>query len=218
MNSKSIIFNLFLITFISLIGCSKGTYRFNGSDNIITLTRDLPSFTKIVANDSFEVNVSQNTNQIVDIMVNDNLQDQIITMVDGSTLFISLADGSYTNETFIVNIELPILERLELNDDCHGEVNFTADQLEFEVDDSSELSLTGSAEILNAIINDDGKINAFSFTAAVVNASVKDDSELEITCTKELNGTVKDDSELSYRGTPIINVNTSDEGRIINAN
>lgn len=218
MYTKTIIFNILLLTIIILTGCSKSNDYFNGSDNMITLTRDLPGFTKIVAESCLEVKVTKNSTQIVEVVVNDNLQEQLITSVSNGTLFISLADGNYRNDNFTVNIQLPSLERLELDDDTQGDVNFTSDHLEFEVNDSAELNLKGSAEILNAIIDDDGKINGFSFTAEVVNATINDDSELEITCIKELNGTVDDDSEISYRGMPVINVQTSDNGKIINAN
>ncbi len=218
MNTNTIFLNLLLMAFVLLTSCSKSNDRFNGSDNIITLTRDLPGFTEIVAESSLSVNITHNNTQIVEVRVNDNLQDQLLTSVSDGTLFISIADGNYRNDNFEVNIQLPNLAKLALDDDTRGKVKFTADQLEFKVNDSAELTLEGSSEILNTMIDDDGKISAFSFKAAVVNATVNDDSELEITCTKELNGTVNDDSEISYRGMPAINVQTSDNGKVLNAN
>ncbi len=216
MNNKKSIFSFLLLTLIFLNGCSKDD--FTGSDNIITITRDLPEFTKIDVQTSLEVNVIQSNTQIVEIMVNDNLQSRITTNVSNNTLFISLKDGSYENDTFVVNIQLPNLERLQLNDDTRGSVNFTSNQFEFEVNGSSQLSLDGSSEILNTEINDDGKISAFSFATAVLNTRSRDASELEITCSNELNGTVYEASKVSYRGTPTINAQTSEDGQIINAN
>jgi len=218
MNTRSIISNIILPSIIILTGCSTIDDQYTGSDNIITLTRELPAFTKIEAESCLEVNITQNKTQVLEIMVNDNLQEQITTTVANNTLFISLRDGTYRNDNFVVNIQLPTLERLELNDDTNGKVDFTADQLEFDVNDSSELSLQGASKILNANIDDDGKISAYKFIAEIVNAKVNDDSEFLITCTKELNGTVDDSSEIRYKGMPIINAQTSDDGRIINAN
>jgi len=218
MKTKTIIYNLLIVTLVVLTGCSKSDNRFTGSDNMITVSRELPAFTKVAAETSLEVNIIQSSTQFVEVMVNDNLQEQLITNVSKGILFISLADGNYRNDNFVVNIELPILERLELDDDTRSNVNFTSDQLEFDINDSSELNLEGSSEILNVSIDDDGKISAFAFTAEVVNADVNDDSELQISCTKELNGTVNDSSEIRYKGTPTINVETSDDGQIINAN
>jgi len=216
MFSNKSIFIVLLSSILFATGCSKD--QFVGSDNIVTISRELPAFTRIVAESDLDVNVTQSSTQKVEIMVNDNLQEQIQTTVRSGTLDITLKNGSYDNESFIVNIQIPNLESLRLDDNTRANVTFSGDLFEFEINDSSELELVGSADILNTTINDDGRISAFSFTTSVLNTTSKDAAELQITCTNELNGTVQDASQVSYRGMPVVNAQTSDAGQIIDAN
>ncbi|MDA9844191.1 DUF2807 domain-containing protein [Flavobacteriaceae bacterium] len=207
----------FLFSFCVLFtSCSKDD--FDGSDTLITITRDLPDFTRVLAENDMEVEIVYGDTQTVEITVNDNLQNQLRTNVSNNTLRISLEDGSYDNAVFKTKIQIPNFERLQLNDNTRGKVDYSASQLEFEVKGSSVLDLQGSANVITTIIRDNGEINGFSFTTDVLNTTSRDASELTITCDDEINGTVQQASEVRYRGTPSINAQTSDAGQIINAN
>lgn len=206
------------LLFVFTVGCGSDFNRFEGSDNFVTITRDLSSFDRISVNDDMEVNVVQSNTRLVEIVVNENLQDQLITRVNNNTLDISLADGSYKNESFKINIQVPVLKSISLNDNTRANVDITSDELEVNVDDSSDLKLQGSANVLNINNNDDGSIKGFSFTTEILNTFSDDASDLEITCNGELNGSVNDASRVRYRGKPTVSASTSDAGRIIDAN
>jgi len=208
------LFTLALCLFLS--ACSNNS--FIGSDNIVTITRDLAEFTKIEAEDALDLKINQGDEQLLEVMVNDNLQDQLITVVRNNTLSISIANGSFQNETFVVNITIPMLESLRLADATNAAVDFTSAELEFDINDASELNLRGSSETLDLKVYDASTVSGFSFSTEVLNTTCEDASEIEITCNSELNGTVRDASIVSYRGMPVINASTSDEGEIIDAN
>ena len=203
---------------VLIVGCDTDFNKFEGSDNLVTITRDLSSFDQIVVNDDMDVNVTQSNIRLVEVVVNANLQAQLITRVNNNTLELSLADGSYRNENFEVNIQIPNLETISLNDNTRANVNITSDKLEVNVNDSSDLILKGSANILNINNNDDGSIKGFLFATEILNTSSDDASHLEITCNGELNGNVSDAAKVRYRGTPTVTAQTSDAGRIIDAN
>jgi len=210
---------IFLLLFTAILSsCDKDTESFEGSDNIIQKERDFSSFDKIIARDDLEINVIMSEIQKVEILVNDNLQEQLITRVDDNTLEILTADGSYTNARFKVNIEMPSLVSVQLNDNTAGVIDFITKDLLLEVDDSSILAIRGSSETLTTNINDDGELQAFSFTTGILNVNSGDASEIEITCNQEINGTVTDAAIVRYKGMPTVNVLTSDEGQIIDAN
>jgi len=215
---KRTIYFLVFVGCVFIIGCDSDSEEFDGSDNIITVSRDFSEFVKIDAEDDLDVNIMQGNKQKVEIMVNDNLQEQLLTRVDDNTLFVGLANGSYSNETFVVNIELLNLESIRLEDNTRGVADVSTDVLELDVNDSAELMLSGSSETLNLNINDAGLLNGFSFTTNILNTTSTDASEVEITCNSELNGSVNDASELRYKGMPVVNAITSDNGKIIDAN
>lgn len=215
---KAYILHLLCLVFICKVLTSCSAEEFDGSDTIITVTRDLPVFNKIITEDIVEVEVIQGDIHLVEITVNDNLVNQLRTIVSNNTLRITMEDGSYDNAVFIVSIQTPDFERLQLNDKTKGTVNYDANQLEFEVGGLSVLNLQGNADLTNISIRDAGTINGFSFTTNILNATLRDATELNITCDDEMNGTVKQAAELRYRGSPTINAQTADAGQIINAN
>jgi len=209
---------LTLLATALLAGCDTDNPVFEGSEELITITREFPLFDRIIASDELEVNVSKSDSRIIEITLNENLQNQLITNVSNSTLELSLETGSYRNGSFVVNIQIPDLKTIELNDNTTANVEYDSSELAFEVNDSSNLNLKGSADELSTKVSDDGRINGFSFTTEVLNTSSSDASKLQITCTGELNGTVDDASEVLYRGMPTVNAQTSDAGRITDAN
>ena len=221
---KSISKSLFLITVIlyqTLSSCSSDDSilgSITGSNNIVTISRELPAFNKIHIEGDLTINIQQDSTQEVAINVNDNLQDVIITNVDNNTLFVSLRNGSYKNTTFELNIQMPFLQEFQMNDDTQGKIDFVLDQLDIKINDSAQLELIGSSESLNINLGDDSRIDGFLFATASLGANVQDDSELSITCNSELNGSVSDESILRYKGSPVINATTSVSGEIINAN
>ncbi|WP_422105232.1 GIN domain-containing protein [Winogradskyella sp.] len=208
----------YLTTLLVILNFNCSNPDFEGSDTIITVTRDLSEFTKVKAQNDLDVSITQGDEQRVDVVVNDNLQNNLRTEVSNGTLNISLADGSYDNASFTVNIQIPNLERLQLNDNTRGVVNFVTEQIEFEIKGSSELELYGGAEILNTILRDAGKLHGFSFSTHVLNTISRDASELRITCIEDLNGTIAQASKVYYQGQPVVNVQTSEAGQLINSN
>tara|TARA_B100000809_G_scaffold163756_1_gene161113 strand:- start:73 stop:738 length:666 start_codon:yes stop_codon:yes gene_type:complete len=219
---KAISKSLLLITVIlyqTLSSCSSDDSilgSITGSNNIVTLSRELPSFSKIHAEGDLTINVKQSS--IQEVIINENLQDVIITTIDNNTLFVSLRNGSYNNSTFELNIQMPFLQEFQMNDDTQGKIDFVLDQLDIKINDSAQLELIGSSESLNINLGDDSRIDGFLFATTSLGANVQDDSELSITCNSELNGSVSDDSILRYKGSPVINATTSDDGEIINSN
>ena len=212
-----------LILILIISSCSKDDDdsilgSITGSNNTVTISRELPAFNKIHIEGDLTINIQQDSTQEVAINVNDNLQDIIITNVDNNTLFVSLRNGSYKNTTFELNIQMPFLQEFQMNDDTQGKIDFVLDQLDIKINNSSQLELIGSSESLNINLGDDSRIDGFLFATKSLGANLQDDSELSISCNSELNGSVSDESILRYKGSPVINATTSVSGEIINAN
>lgn len=205
---------IFLVLFLS--GC--GEEQFIGSENIISITRELDAFTAIEANNALRVNISQASIQQIEVIANDNLQRRIQTQVTDGRLVISLDAGSFQNATLIVNVQVPDLEQVQLNDATLANISMVTDQLDLVVKDASNVTLEGAVDVLNVNVDNAAMINGFSHTARVVNVTAKGASRLEITSQDELNGVVRDAARVLYKGNPDITITSSDAGRIINAN
>lgn len=205
------------LALISMAGCDFNN-QYNGFDDLVMLSRELPAFNKIEASTDLVVNVSQGPVQDVQITANVNLQDRLQTVVSNNTLNISLKNGNYRNTTFIVDIQVPSLSRLEFKDHVFGELFFDGENIDLEVKDASELELYGKAKTLTINLKDAGKIHGYSFISETVNASLRDASILVISCTERLNATAKNASKIRYKGNPILNVTTSDAAKIEKVN
>jgi hypothetical protein len=216
---KNLIVKSILVIFaiFSLTSCALDN-QFDGSDDLIILSRDLPSFNKISAGSDMIVNVTQGPVQDVQITVNSNLQDKLLTTVNNETLNITLKNGNYRNTTFIVNIQIPELNKLKFQDHVFGEVFYDGESLELDINDASELELYGQANTLQVSLEDAGKIKGYSFISETLNASLSDAAILEITCNGQLNGSAKDASKVRYKGNPILNFSTKDAATISNRN
>jgi len=204
------------LTLVCSLSCSDDT--FEGSDTVVEITREFPSFKSVSASTDLFVKVATGNDQLVKVMVNENLQDQLKTEVSGDELNISLADGSFENATFIVDITLPELKSLELNDNTKAEVSFTGDHLDLAVSGSSSLEISGVAQSLGASVSAVGTIQGFGLETDSVIVNAKDASSLEITCLSSLEGSVEDAAIVRYRGTPTIEVQTSDAGQVLDGN
>ena len=209
-------YGLWVLLIPALVSC--GEEEFTGSGNIITVIREVEAFSSIEANNALEVKVSQGPNQLVEVTVNDNLQNQILTQVSNGTLVIALVAGSFDNATFVVNVQVPDLDRFRLNDATRATISFDTDQLDLSVNDAANLRLEGTADTLNISSDNAALVSGFSFSADVVNVTSRGASAIEITCNSELNGTVRDAARVLYKGFPEIKATTSDAGRITNSN
>ncbi|MBV6645234.1 MAG: DUF2807 domain-containing protein [Cyclobacteriaceae bacterium] len=208
------------IGFLSIlaIGMACNEEEFKGSDMIILVPRELPFFSSVKASTDLDLNISLGEEQLVEIMVNDNLQDQIITRVSNNTLVISLEDGAYENATFVVDIQVPTLEKLQLNDNTRATLNFNGDELDLEGNGSSNIYIEGSARLLRTSVHDAASIFGLPLQADTVVTTSRDASLLEITCSRSLEGSVHQAAVVRYSGMPTIRVQTSEDGKVQNAN
>ncbi len=192
-----------------------------GSGDIITEAREVADFSKVEVEDAFDVRIMQGDEFLVEVRADDNLIERISTQVTNGNLNVEYnGNVNVRNATAEVFIEMPTIERIKLHDAVDAEVlNFTdLEGLKVVVQDATDLSLSGSAEVLNIEVADASDVNAFSFIANTCNVQVEDASDLEIFCNTLLDGSVEDASTVRYKGYPDITATTSDASEIIDAN
>lgn len=86
----------------------------DGSGNIITEKRNIATpFTKIVASSGVEVILEQGTPTEVEVKVDDNLMEYIVTRVENGTLIVKIDGNINTMESAIVRVKTNTIEGLE---------------------------------------------------------------------------------------------------------
>lgn len=214
---KWLIITLFATAFYA---CDTETIR--GSGDVVSEIRTVGNFVGVEVEDAFEVEIVRGDQPEVEVRADDNLIDRIETTVSGSTLKVGYDGninirGSATTEIFIT---MPTIESIRFDDAIDGAlVNFVdLPALHIDVNDASSLSLSGSAEELNAQVNDASNVRGFNFQTNVCKVNLNDASEMDIFCNDRLEGKVEDASTLRYKGDPTVDVSTSDAGRVVDAN
>jgi len=209
--------SLILFSLVLLASCDL-TEDYRGSNDLVTIERDLGSFQNILAEDHMTVKVSQGPVQIVSVTTNANLTDNLITRVEDNTLKIDLKNGSYRSTTFILDIQVQDLNQLRFEDAVDGELFIISDEVTVDMRDASKLTLMGNADLLNIGLSDASKVYGFDFLANTVNVNSQDASKLEISVMNLLHGKATDGSKIRYKGTPSIDVKTEDAAKVINEN
>ncbi|MEL6561031.1 MAG: DUF2807 domain-containing protein [Bacteroidota bacterium] len=212
MNKLLIKYVIFLTGTWLIFGCNEPD--FVGSDTLVTLDRQLPAFTSIEVSTDLEVKISKGAQQQVKVTSNDNLSEQLKTVVSNGQLAIELESGSYDDATFIVEIQLPELELLELNDNTRANLAFDNERMSIIVKGSSTAEISGNTDALNTEVRDNGTIRGFQYTARQVNTQSRDASLLEINCVEQLSGSVNQAAEVIYTGSPTLNISQSENGRV----
>lgn len=86
----------------------------DGSGNVITEKRNITTpFTKIAASTGVEVIVDQSETTEVEVEVDDNLMEHIVTKVENGTLIIKIDGNINTMESAIVRVSTKTIEGLE---------------------------------------------------------------------------------------------------------
>jgi hypothetical protein len=219
-------FFILVIVFAMLVGCTQ--IPITGSGNVVTQEEPITGFDKVDISYSFDVNISQGESFSVVIHADDNLVEHLQVVKEGSTLKIDLKPNSpnIKSATLQAEITMPELTRLDMNGSSHATItgfksaqdlvvdasgashlqgDIEADTVSFNLDGSSEVILTGSAQ--NVIIEEasgSSDVNLTDFP--VIDASVKagGKSQVTVNVSGRLDVDASNGANVYYLGNPTL--------------
>ena len=113
----------------------------NGSGIIVSETRSVPTFYGIVSKGSFNIHITQEPAQRLEIKADDNLISKITTEVKDGILEIGMERGSYRNMKADIYISVAELQKVQLK----GSGNITSQNTINA--DKLDLLIAGSGDI-----------------------------------------------------------------------
>ncbi|MBL8047605.1 MAG: DUF2807 domain-containing protein [Chthonomonas sp.] len=158
--------------------------QITGSGKVKSEKRAADEFTRIRLNMPASVEVEVGKTQLVEISADDNILPKITSSVGSGELRLDLKNGSYTNSTIRVRIQVPSLEACEING--AGTINI--------------VGLKGSE--FRAKINGSGAVTA----AGAVSST---DSNISGSGTIDLHGVKSDNADTHINGSGNILLNAS---------
>lgn len=243
MKTSNILILGFLIMIFLLISwfVGKASFHINTasvetSGNMVTETRDLPSFNKIKVQGKFQVNLSQGANQRLEINADENIVPEVIAEVEGGELILRLKNQIRDRDRVAVNIQLESLEALEFsagavvnttgelkgNDlfvnsyaGSQGSLALQYNNLNCESKAGSHMSLSGNVDRVVIRSTAGSKIEAQNLQTRSSSIKGSAGSHVEISVSEILSADVSSGGALVYHGDPETkNLNASSGGSI----
>ena len=192
----------------------------DGSGNVVTEKRSINTpFTKIDASTGVEVIVEQGTTTEVEVEVDDNLMEHIVTRVENGTLIVKIDGNINTMESAIVRVSTKTIEGLESSSGATIRskstlkgTNLTAktssgstintdleyEKVESESSSGSEITLSGKALIVKTNSSSGSTINAQELAANEITAESTSGSNTTVNPIVLLNAKASSGSSIVY--------------------
>ena len=198
---------LLAIVVTALTACNKEIIR--GSGNEITEERSVNNFTRVRAEGSTMVFITQGTAFKVQVKGYENLLPYFETTVNNGTLQLGFMNNlAISNNNIQVIITMPVVESLSLSGSgvimVSGIFPTTAN-MDIRILGSGDISFeNGSAANLTTNISGSGDIKAFGFVTLKANTTTSGSGDTEISVTTELNAKIDGSGNVYYKGTPVV--------------
>ena len=174
-----------------------------GSDVIVSEFRALPPFDSIdVAISHAEIVITQGGPQSLRIETDDNIIDEIDTIVFGSVLQIIKQASYTTNHGVEIHISMTSVQMLRLSGvgsmDATGLTS--AGTLEVDLAGVGSIDLAGTVDTYDAVHQGVGKIDAENLTSRLADIDLRGLGDCRITVTDQLNGVISGQGDNLLRG------------------
>jgi len=223
-----------LLTSALLMGC-RGVVA--GSGNLKTETFNFSNFTRVEAQNGFQVELGQSSSFSIEITADDNVHQYIRVTKTGETLKIGLQWGrTYSSVTLRARITMPDLHKIDLSGGSRASItdfssshdfsvglsggsrldgNITAGDADFDLSGGSQINLEGTGDAL--IVNGSGgsrlTLEAFSVDTADINLSGGSRATVNVDGVLDLD--LSGGSQVSYVGEPTLgDIDLSGDSRV----
>jgi len=209
----------------------------SGNGHVVDETRDLSGFTGVHVSSGIDVYLSQGSNFEVKVEADENLQEVILTEVEGNQLVVKTDRVNIRNaKSKKVHVTLPDLKTLKISSagDCVGQNPFScedlrisissagdlkleveAQRIDLDISSSGDASLSGSAEVFDVTLSSAGDLNAFDLIAGKVDVNVSSAGDARVHATEEISMNASSAGNIYYKGDArVLNSQSSSAGNI----
>ncbi|MCU0370130.1 MAG: DUF2807 domain-containing protein [Bacteroidales bacterium] len=181
MKTKNVIPGILLVlTGLLFTGCYDHWHKVDGNHNVVTETRQLPDFSGVVNEGSFDVYIIQDGLSEVEIEAESNLIPLIRTRIQGSSLVIDTQDNLHNNYPMKLYVHTEDIREVKLSGSglIHAE-DIEAGDLETRISGSGYLFISGTGDIVECSISGSGSID-LGINCDELEADISGSGEMEI--------------------------------------
>ena len=209
-NFQSLRFILPAVSVLLLSGCLDEDYVVNnegltGSGNIISQTRNAGTFDGIQIVNFARIFITQDTLESLRIEADDNIVDNVITVVQDGILKVGLEDNSYNNITLNIHVSMKKIKHLESRGAGYLVTTNTisADTIVCIIRGAGTMILTGTAVYESIEIEGAGSVNNFGLAVLNCSASISGAGRIEVNVSGQLNAKISGTGTIIYDGNPL---------------
>ncbi len=190
-----------------------------GSGNPKTESRTIGSFTKIAVEGSTDVNWTRSDKQTLSVKTDDNLLNNLETVIKGDTLYIRFKESCTSRVESVVTISSQSLNALSISGS--GDANLSgdsADNLAISISGSGDVVAKGTAKSADFSISGSGDIDAFDLQLESADVSVAGSGDMNLSVKNTLDASIAGSGDISYRGNPKVQKSVMGSGDVVRAN
>ncbi|MGD0037630.1 MAG: DUF2807 domain-containing protein [Bacteroidota bacterium] len=204
-----------VVGFIMLIflcwGCSKnenivGSNQIIGSGKLVSESRVVGTFAGIQVTSFAKVVIKQDTVESLRIESDDNIIDDVVTFLNGTTLVVGLRDGSYNNVTVNLYVSMKNIKLLE----SIGAAEFSTvnsiqtDSLTCKITGAGNITLTGKTNYENVEIIGNGNVHNSNLASSFCSVTISGAGSVEAQVTVQLDAVIAGSGTIIYTGNPTV--------------
>lgn len=217
---KNVILPILVLLLTLVSSCSRDTIY--GSGELASENRDVAYFTKVSSEGIFEANITQGTEQSLEIIANDNIIHKVKTSVVNNELklYLDSDNDNYRDIYLQANIVVTSLNGLKNSGAGNMYVNNIEEDGSFSIRNSgsADITIQGSASNLDVKNEGSGSIYGFGFFVNDCTIKIEGTGSFEINCSDNLDVDIEGSGNVFYKGYPNINTTISGSGSVINVN
>jgi hypothetical protein len=188
-----------------------------GSGNVVTEEFDLSGFDKVDVGSAFDVEIRQGDAFRVVVRVDDNVEQYLDVVKQGSTLRIDLKPHILTSLTAVTleaEVTMPQLTGLELSGATNASVTGfeSSEALRLNVSGASHAALSGSGGDLILDVSGASSADLADFPVGDANVEASGASNVTVNVSGELNAEASGASHVKYLGSPTLGTIDSSGG------
>ena len=214
-------------------GCSKEPV--SGSGEVVTRTREVPEFDRVLLKGSGRVTLVRGEAQKVEIKTDENILPLVQTEVKGDLLEISHKNYNLRPTTLEIQLSMKRLRGVTISGsgDVTGQSAFEADEFRAEINGSGDMdlavvasrlatvingsgsmALTGKAAEHQATINGSGGIRAFGLESEKASISIAGSGDCSLCASESLTANISGSGDVIYTGSPRVESRVKGSGSV----
>lgn len=226
-NKIKIILSSLVFIMFTILGTAQKIGKVRGSGNVINKTRSVGNFETIAVSGSFDVFLVKGEEGKIDIKIEDNLLNYLITEVDNGKLKIKWKKGVSirSNRTTQLTVYYKGIDAVSMSGsgDIVGkdliksndfsvavagsgdiELHVEANIIKASISGSGDIELKGSSKEFTSSISGSGDIGAYNLSSEKAIVKISGSGGMNLTVTSELKARISGSGDIKYKGNPRI--------------